>query len=301
MTFKRENKGVLLALISAALWGIFPVMVNRGSRSIPPLTFAAISTLLAAFGSFVYTALKHRLWELKKKEAYVSLLMITVCIVIIPYTLLFLGSSMTSGINTSLLLLSEIIFTLLFTPLIGEKTTMEKLIGAAGVFIGALLILYNGIFRLNTGDIMVIASTATYPIGNFYAKKALNQVSPSIILFVRFLLGGLFMLPIALFAEGQSLVTAVIYTDWPILLFTGLILLGVGKIIWYEALNRLDISKAISLGMTFPLFSIIILIGIFKEPVSRYQWTGIGIMMVGVFFSVRRLSVDPGLTKYGPE
>jgi drug/metabolite transporter (DMT)-like permease len=301
MAVTQENKGVLLALISAALWGIFPVMVNRGSRSIPPLTFAAISTLLAAFGSFVYTALKHRLWELKKKEAYVSLLMITLCIVIIPYTLLFLGSSMTSGINTSLLLLSEIIFTLLFTPLIGEKTTMEKLIGAAGVFIGALLILYNGTFRLNTGDVMVIASTATYPIGNFYAKKALNQVSPSIILFVRFLLGGLFMLPIALLAEGQSRMTTVIFTDWPILLFTGLVLLGVGKIFWYEALNRLDISKAISLGMTFPLFSIILLIGIFKEPVSPYQWTGIGIMMVGVFFSVRRLSVDPSLTRYGPE
>jgi drug/metabolite transporter (DMT)-like permease len=300
MDLTRENKGVILALISAALWGIFPVMVNSGSRIIPPLTFAASSTLLAAFGAFVYAALKHKLRELKKKGAYVSLLMITLCIVIIPYTLLFLGSSMTSGINTSLLLLSEIIFTLLITPLIGEKTTIEKLIGAGGVFIGGLLILYNGTFRLNTGDIMVIASTATYPIGNFYAKKALNQVSPSIILFVRFFLGGLFMLTIASFVEGQSLAAAVSFKDLPLLLFTGLILLGLGKIIWYEALNRLDISKAISLGMTFPLFSIIILIGILKEPVSRYQWTGIGIMMVGVFFSVRRLSADPALTKYGP-
>jgi drug/metabolite transporter (DMT)-like permease len=301
MPVTRENKGVILALISAALWGVFPVMVNRGSRSIPPLIFAAISTLLAAAGSFIYAALKRKLPELRKKEAYASLLMITLCIVIIPYTLFFIGSSMTSGINTSLLLLSEIIFTLIFTPLIGEKTTIEKLAGAAGVFIGALMILYNGTFHLNIGDIMVIASTATYPIGNFYAKKALNRVSPSIILFVRFFLGGLFMLSVALLAERQSDMAAVISDDWPILLFTGLVLLGVGKIIWYEALNRLDISKAISLGMTFPLFSIILLVGIFKEPVSRYQWTGICIMMVGVFFSVRRLSTDPALTRYGPE
>jgi drug/metabolite transporter (DMT)-like permease len=301
VTGTRETRGVILALISAALWGIFPVMVNRGSQRIPPLTFAAISTLLAAAGSFVYAAFNRKLSELREKEAYVSLLMITLCIVIIPYTLFFIGSSMTSGINTSLLLLSEIIFTLLFTPLIGEKTTVEKLVGAAGVFGGALLILYNGTFHLNLGDIMVIASTATYPVGNFYAKKALNQVSPPIILFVRFFLGGLFMLPIALLAEGRSHMAPVAFADWPILLFTGLILLGVGKIIWYEALRRLDISKAISLGMTFPLFSIILLVGIFKEPVSRYQWTGIGIMMVGVFFSVRRLSVDPASTRYGPE
>ncbi len=301
MPVTREHEGVILALISAALWGVFPVMVNRGSRSIPPLTFAAISTLLAAAGSFVHAALKHKLPELRKKEAYASLLMITLCIVIIPYTLFFIGSSMTSGINTSLLLLSEIIFTLIFTPLIGEKTTIEKLAGAAGVFVGALLILYNGTFHLNVGDIMVIASTATYPIGNFYAKKALNRVSPSIILLVRFFLGGLFMLPVALFTERQSDVAAIISDDWPILLFTGLVLLGVGKIIWYEALNRLDISKAISLGMTFPLFSILLLVGILKEPVSHYQWTGIGIMMVGVFLSIRRLSTDPALTRYGPE
>ncbi|HXW68825.1 MAG TPA: DMT family transporter, partial [Dissulfurispiraceae bacterium] len=89
--------------------------------------------------------------------------------------------------------------------------------------------------------------------------------------------------------------------NWPLLFFTGLVLLGIGKIMWYEALGRLDISKAISLSMTFPLFSLILLIGIFKETVSSYQWIGIVIMMLGVFFSIKRPSVDPGLTKYAPK
>jgi drug/metabolite transporter (DMT)-like permease len=301
MPTEQENRGVILALISAALWGVFPIMVNRGAHHIPPLMFAAISTLLAAVGSLVYTVVKSKLGELKKKEAYASLLMVTLCIVIIPYVLLFIGSSKTSGINTSLLLLSEIIFTLMFTPLIGEKTTREKLIGAAGIFIGALLILYNGNFRLNIGDIMVIVSTATYPIGNFYAKKALNRVSPSTILFVRFFLGGLFMLSLAMLSEAPSGILQILADYWPTLLFTGLILLGMGKIIWYEALGRLDISKAVSLGMTFPLFSLIILVGMLKETISYYQWLGIGAMMVGVLFSIRRSSVDPKLTKYGAE
>jgi drug/metabolite transporter (DMT)-like permease len=44
---------------------------------------------------------------------------------------------------------------------------------------------------------------------------------------------------------------------------------------WYEAFGRLDISKAISLSMTFPLFSLIMLAGIFKEAISSYQWLGI--------------------------
>jgi drug/metabolite transporter (DMT)-like permease len=149
---------------------------------------------------------------------------------------------------------------------------------------------------LNIGDIMVIASTVTYPIGNFYAKRALIRVCSSTILLVRFSLGGLSMLLLAMLMERHT--AAAISMEWPVLLLTGLLVLGVGKIVWYEALGRLDISKCISLSMTFPLFSLIILVGAFRESVSHYQWTGIAVMMIGVFFSIRRPSVDPKLTRY---
>jgi O-acetylserine/cysteine efflux transporter len=295
----RETEGAVLALFSAMLWGIFPVMVNRGSHHIPPLFFAAVSTLLAAAGSLGYTAAKGKLPELRNRESYASLFMITLCIVIIPYTLFFIGAGKTSGLNTSLLLLSEIIFTLLFTPLIGEKTTIEKLIGASGVFCGAALILYRGSFHLNTGDVMVILSTATYPIGNFYSKKALAQVSPPVILLVRFFFGGLFLLLLSMFMEASSISSAIIVRNWPLLALTGFVLLGAGKIVWYEALDRLDISKAISLSMTFPLFSLIILTVFFEETVSSQQAIGIAVMMIGVFYSAKRSSVNPATTKYG--
>jgi len=298
MRKSRETQGTVLALFSAALWGVFPVMVNRGSHHIPPLFFAAVSTLLAAAGSLAYTAIKGRLHDLRNRESYASLFMITLCIVIIPYTLFFIGAGKTSGINTSLLLLSEIIFTLLFTPFIGEKNTIEKLIGAFGVLCGAALILYHGSFQLNIGDVLVILSTATDPVGNYYAKKALIQVSPSVVLLVRFFLGGLFLLLLSMFMETPSNMSDIIVTNWPLLSLTGFVLLGAGKIVWYEALDRLDISKAISLSMTFPFFSLIILTGFYKENISLQQAIGIAVMMVGVFFSARRSSVDPAITKY---
>lgn len=111
--------------------------------------------------------------RVEEKNAYYSLILIAFCIVIIPYSLFFIGSSKTSGINSSILLLTEIIFTLIFTPFVGEKTTAFKIVGALGVLIGAALILYNGFFRLNIGDFLIIASTITYPLGNYYSKKHL--------------------------------------------------------------------------------------------------------------------------------
>ncbi len=298
MIKKQEQVGAYYILASAALWGVFPVIVNQGARSIPPISFAAITALLAAGAAFVYAASTGKLHELKNKKSYASLLMISFCIVIIPYILFFIGSSKTSGINSSLLLLSEIIFTLLFTPFIGEKTTAKKLIGAMGVCAGAALILYNGNSTLNSGDILIIASTASYPIGNFYSKKALNFVSPAIILFVRFLLGGLFIFIFALFAEPQSSMYTIISIHWKLLVFIGFVILGISKIIWYEGLRHLDISKAISLGMSFPLFSLLILIAVFKETPSAFQWTGILFMAIGIYVSIKRPSVDPALTKY---
>jgi hypothetical protein len=65
MIKKQENIGVIFVLISAATWGIFPVLVNRETHNIPPITFAAITILLAACGAFLYAASKGPLWILR--------------------------------------------------------------------------------------------------------------------------------------------------------------------------------------------------------------------------------------------
>ena len=296
----KENIGVLLVLASALLWGLFPVLVNQGVKSIPPITFAALSTLLAAVGALAYALLRGTLSEIKNKKAYFPLFMITICIAVIPYILFFIGAKMTSGINASMLLLSEIIFTLIFTHFIGEKTTALKLLGTGGIFSGALFIVYNGSFSLNLGDILIILSTLTYPLGNFYSKKALNYVSPSLILFVRSVAAGLLLLVFALFFESKTNLGSIISQHWLLLIFNGLVLLGLSKIFWYESIKRVDLSKAIALVMTFPLFSLVALVFFFNEKISIYQWIGISIMMIGVYFSVKRRSVDPKITKYAP-
>ena len=246
---------------------------------------------------FVYSASSRQLKELKNKKGVLNLFLIALFVAIIPYSLLFIGSQHTSGFNTSVLLLSEIIFTLIFTHFIGERTTILKLTGSLAIFFGAILILYNGNFRISWGDILVLLSPLTYPLGNFYSKKALAIFRPANILFIRFLIAGIFLSLLAFIFEPISLRLST--KEWSIILFTGLILLGFTKMIWYQALKILDISKAISLAMTFPLFSIITLVIFFDESVSIYQGLGVAIMMTGVYLSIKRKSTDPKLTKYG--
>ena len=229
MIKKQETIGVILVISSALLWAFFPIVVNKGTQNIAPLTFAAFSILIAAVGGFFYALAQGKIKEIKNKSAYFPLLMIAVNIVVIPYTLFFIGAKMTSGINASMLLLSEIIFTLIFTHFIGEKTTVLKLVGSGGIFVGAVLIMHNGTFKLNLGDILIILSTLTYPFGNFYSKKALNYISPATILTARSILGGVFILGLALMFEAPSGALKSAAEYWPLILLNGLIILGLAK------------------------------------------------------------------------
>lgn len=293
-----EKLGVFYVLLAAAVFGVFPLLVNVGSKNIPPLFFAAITTFLASLVALFYAALKGKLHEIKKRKSYTSILMVTLCIIVIPFVLFFIGSSKTSGLNSSLLLLSEIIFVLLFTPLMGEKTTINKVVGAMGILIGAIVVLQKGAFSFNTGDMLITISTVTYPIGNFFLKKALNHVSTSIVLFIRFLLGGFFLLVLSFIFEKEPNKMSIIIQNWQIIAFTGLAVLGVGKIFLYEGFKRLDITKGCSLALTFPIFSMIFLMLFFNEQPVLNQWIGFGIMLIGIYFTIKRPSVDSSLTKY---
>lgn len=287
---RTERIGVIFVLLEAALWGLFPILGKMGTAVIPPITFIAVSIVVGAISCLVYSAATGKLPELKEQRAYVPLVLIALFIIVIPYTIYFLGIQHTSGVNASVLLLSEIIFMLLFTPLMGEHTTVQKVIGAAGVLIGALCILYRGTFIPNAGDMLIIASTITYPWGNFYARKALRLVSPITVMLVRTVLGSIALVGLSLVIEGPWSVM-LLRQHWLLILINGALVIGFTKILWYEGLRRLDVSKATSLTMTFPLFSLIGVVILLHEQISALQFVGMAFMGLGVLFTLQRRAV----------
>ena len=99
---RRESVGALYGLAQAALLGVFLVFVHRGVQEIPPLTFAALSTLLGALPPLIWL-LRSRSWhEYKNRQMYIPLCIVALCSSVLPYGMLFLGASMTSGLNTAM-------------------------------------------------------------------------------------------------------------------------------------------------------------------------------------------------------
>ncbi len=302
MKSNQESIGVIFTLTSALLWGIFPILANAWSGIFPPLFFGAIISLCTAMGSIIWMIVRGKTHELRITKAYFSLFMVSMCIICIPSILFFIGTSQTSGINSSVLMLSEIVFTLMFTPFIGEKNTTQKYIGSVGILIGGALVLYKGGgLHLNKGDILILLSTITFPIGNFYSKRALYYVSPSVVLSVRYTIGGLGILVASLLLEPQAHTWLNIEKYMSFFILVGGILLTTCKVTFYEGMKRLDISKVISLEMTYPFFSVLVLYLFFDQHIIWYQIVGICIMVLGAFYSMKRKSETHEQLRYKPK
>lgn len=289
-TLSQERKAELLIMTEVAIFAFFPIFANHATKLMPPILFAGITMLVAAFFLFLYILFKKELADCKNTKALAYILGVTVFIVILPSILIYTGTSKTSTVNTAILLQMEILFTFLIVGIFThEKITAVKILGGFLILLGAISVLYNGVFRINWGDILIIAGTAFYPIGNMYAKKALHLVPPSVVLFLRSILGGGALLLIS-FAFEHYNVSFLHYfrENLTFLLLNGLLIYCITKLIWYEGLKRIDISKAVPLGMTHPAFSLLYAYIFFHEIPTAYQWLGFLIIFLGIFVITRK-------------
>lgn len=281
---KEERIGETFIISEMIIFSLFPIIINYSTKIIPPIFFAGTSTLLATIAVLFHLLVIKKTKEIFNKKAFPYILGITAFVIIIPSTLIYLGTKLTSGINTSILLQTEIFFTLLFCSLFfHEKITKQKIISSLAIFFGALLVLYNGQINLNFGDLLILIGVSFFPFGNMFAKKALNITNPSAIIFVRSFIGGIALIIISLLFEKN--ITEFEFTKKTLLLIAanGFLIMALSKILWYEGLRRLEISKATTLGMSYPALSIIFAVLFLKEIPTYYQIFGLLLTMIGVY------------------
>ena len=163
------------------------------------------------------------------------------------------------------------------------------MVGALIVLAGTAFIVYNGKAGINSGDLLIIAGTFFYPIGNIFAKKALEIAPPSAILFIRSFLGGIVLISLSLAFEDQTDVLGKISTYWPLILINGIFIYHISKILWYEGIKRIDISKAIPISVGgYPAFGLIFAILFLKEIPTIYQLVGFFVVLAGIFVLMKK-------------
>lgn len=305
---KEERIGELFILSKLPIVGILPILINYTTKLMPPLLFAGASALIAAILLIPYLVFTKQIWKIFDRKVFPYLLGVTLFIIIVPLSFIYVGSSKTSSINTTLLLQTELFFTFIVCGafevapfwrikclaslrlgLFGEKITPQRIIGGVAILAGASIVLFKETLTPNLGDLLIITGTMFYPIGNIFAKKALGMTSASVIIFVRSFLGGLTLVGLSFLFEKYALsMRDYIVRDILFILINGILLQLVSKILWYQGLKRIDITKAVSIGIAMPVFSLLYAFLFLKEVPTLTQWIGFFAILMGLFVITRK-------------
>jgi len=253
MTREREGEFFMLGLSLLESWfPIFSILAMAQIGALYTYGFSLIVTLIF----FVVLMYKRSLFhEFSNTKAYKNLLLTSFWITLL-FLLVFIGMRYTSAGNMAVIIFLQLLFSYLYFNLLGkERLDTQHTIGAIVMTFGALLILIPDDFSFNKGDFIILVAAAIAPIANMYSKKARQDSSSETILTFRTMSAIPIVFILAYTLEPQ-LVYEKLLIATPYILFIGVLIFGVSKILWIEALHRISITKSSAMLALVPLLTL---------------------------------------------
>lgn len=293
---REQRIGQLFVLAAVALESFYPVAAHGASGILPPLWFIGVCQLLSSLmhGGIITLQGWRRIpltAAFLRRMAGVALF-----IIVIPNSLLLLGTRMSTGINTGLLLSAEIPITAIVSWLFfREKIGATALVGIMLTLAGMLAI-FGSTPGTGMGELLIVIGILTIPFGNLLAKRLLATCRGTEILFFRSVIAGAVLLAAsALSEEWPAFPLSREALQW-VLLYT-VFTLVIGKILWYAGLRRLRIIDAVALIAAGPAFSLLAAAALLGEQPSPLQFLGfllivIGLVLVTNIHRLRRIPVE---------
>ncbi|MEK7495813.1 MAG: DMT family transporter [Patescibacteria group bacterium] len=277
------NKTYLILFSGMILWGMYPLFTHKFVLGIDPLFLVSVSTLIASIPFIIQLLLKKEFGQLFLSKNLKTLLFIAL-FTAIGHGFLFVGTKLTSGTNTGLLLQVEPIYSLILGVIfLGEIISSSQVGATLLMVIGAITIVYKGGVNLNLGDILVLFSPLMFQISHAIAKKLLNKGTDIfLILAGRQLYGGLMLLFFS-FIMNKSIINLFNFNSLTSALYLGLFLSAI-SFCWFSSIKKIPVSVASSF---LPLTAVVSLLGsvfFLKETISIQQYLGFFFIVGGMIW-----------------
>jgi len=250
-----KTKGELFLFSSVIFWAILPVAIV--------LSYSQVSGFVSLFWSVVFAMLffsiltfyKKSFHYLKNKIFWKYSFYIAFLNGFIFYAFFFLGLEKTSPGNVALIGSLEVLTSFLFFNVFkGEHISLEHKAGALLMLLGAFIILSKNFTTFNLGDFFILIAVCVGPLGNYFQQKVRKIASAETLLLGRNIISiPLVMVLIIIF--NKSIFFTPDTRTILLLIFNGVLIFGVSRIFWIEAIHRISVTKAISLGSVSPLFT----------------------------------------------
>jgi drug/metabolite transporter (DMT)-like permease len=286
MTKEREGELLMIGLSILESW--FPILSIVAISHIGALHTYAFSLFISLFFFLALMAKKDLFKELKNRDAYKDLL-ITSLLITMLFALMFIGMQYTTAGNMSVIIFTQLFFSYLYFNIFGkEKMDLIHSVGAFIMGIGAVIILLPDDLAFNKGDLIILTGAALAPIANFYSKRTRKHCSSETILGFRTIVALPVISLLAWIIEPEI-------TQWslekalPFVLLIGLVVFGVSKIFWMEALHRISITKISAMIALVPPMTLLFAFLYLDEVPELRQIVGIIPILIGGYLLTKPL------------
>ena len=184
------------------------------------------------------------------------------------------------GISSLIYYLGPILVIALSPILFGEPLTRARCAGFSAVLLGALMV--EGVEVQGSADYLGLAyaagSAVCHALMVIFNKKA-SRVSglenPTLQLLISFITVAVFE-----FAT-QGPTVNLPGSDWPAMLFLGLVNTGLGCYLYFSPLTQLRAQTIVTLGYLEPLSAVVLAIVMLGEPMTALQILGAALIIGG--------------------
>lgn len=287
-----RRAGLAAALTAAIFFGATNAIGRNAVASVHPIVLVAAAYALAGLGL---------LWSLRgarfsRRELGGAVVVAAVGGAVAPL-LFYTGLTLTTAVNASLLLMSEIVFTTAFAVVfLRERLNRREWIGSLLLLAGAILIgVGAGGFGGGAllGNALVVAAAICWSVDNALSTK-LSETIPAVrLVAVKGLVGGALVLAVAL---ALRLPIEIPRAQWPHALFIGLVGIGLSTILFYVALGAIGAARTTMIFATSGFFGAVAGVVALREPFGAVHGVAAVLLAAGlvVLFGFRPAPTVPG-------
>ena len=293
-----KNKGNLILLLTAILWGTGFISQKLGNRVMPPMTFNAVRQLMAAvvltplvlYGlkksgylsreSNMYSQLADRKKRLLKGGVLCGLFML------IGTATQQIGLLTVSAGKSGLISSIYIVFTPLFSVIVGSKVKRRTVICIAIAMTGfAVMSLKGGLGGATPGDWLTLASAAGFAAQIVAVNCFVDKDNAVLLSQLQFFFCGAAGLAVALIMEGPA--WAGVLAGIPILLYQTFVPTAGGYTLQIIGQKYTDSSTAALIMSTEAIFAMIFGAIFLHEMMSMREIAGAAIIFAATILGQR--------------
>lgn len=270
------------ALIAVIFWGISFVATKAALGEVSPIT---LIFLRFAMGAVLLLAIVRKL---PPRDALPQLALMGFLGVFLHQMIQSNALTMTSASHTGWLIgVTPIWSAVLSAFVFRERFGFWKIVGLAGGFCGALLVITRGDFHASLlalpstrGDLLILLSTLNWSVYSVVGHATIKRVGPRVATSGGMLLGVAMLTPFFIAARGWREIPKLTAIGWTSVLFLAIGCSALGYLFWYGALEHLEVSRVAALLYLEPLITFVAAMLLLHEKASGVTIVG-GLIVLG--------------------